>query len=165
VFQSVHTLNRRAYIGHLVLVDTGKIKKRSGISKLITARKSCTTTRANNCVTWRVRLLVSACSKLIRVKQEQELRLEASWYTWRGRLLVSACHCSSCSGLRFSGGYDVLQAAEGLGPRVFALSSKNSSHSPPCPLKAPVTPRLYSLLSCSLSRALAESVSEPAPRS
>ncbi len=47
-----------------------------------------------------------------------------------GGLLVSPCYCSWRSGLRFSEGYAVLQAAEG---------------SLLCP-QAPVTPRLYSLL-------------------
>ena len=57
-----------------------------------------------------------------------------------GGLLVSPCYCSRCSGLRFSEGYDVLQAAEG---------------SLLCP-QAPVTPRLYSLLLCYVSCMCAE---------
>ena len=57
-----------------------------------------------------------------------------------GGLLVSPCYCSRCSGLRFSEGSAVLQAAEG---------------SLLCP-QASVTPRLYSLLLCYVSCTCAE---------
>jgi hypothetical protein len=57
-----------------------------------------------------------------------------------GGLLVSPCYCSRCSGLRFSEGYDVLQAAEG---------------SVLCP-QAAVAPCLYSLLLCYVSCMCAE---------